>query len=205
MNPFIYTISRWILLGLRPIYFPSQVIGLKNIPKKGAYILASNHLSYLDPVILGMCATNRPINFMAKDSLFKNKFIGWCLIKVGAFPIKRDSTDLGGIKEALHRLNKGEALVMFPEGTRGVTGRDKKPHEGVGFLAVKAGVTVIPCYIDGSDNILPKGAKWLHYHPIKVCFGRPIRFSNTHDYADISRQVVDAIKRASGAPAHKIV
>lgn|SRR3990167_1512410 len=186
----IYGIA-WVLWEIfRTLSFPLKVQGKENVPRKGACIFASNHSSYLDPMIIGGCFP-RYISYMAKDSLFRNKLFAFLLNGVGAFPVKRDSADIGAIKEALKRLKKGFPLVVFPEGTR--LSSQKEIHSGVAFIAAKSGIPVIPVYIKGSDRVLPPGAKFLRRLPVSVSFGSPKIYSKEISYEEIADRIVEDI------------
>jgi len=171
------------------IFFPITVLGRNNLPRSGKVILASNHVSNLDPLILGLTFRRR-ISYLAKDTLFKNKIFAWILYHVSAFPIKRNTSDFGALRESLRRLEHG-SLVVFPEGTR----KSNEPQQGIGFLAVKSKVPVIPAYISGSDQAMPAGAKWPKRAPVKVIFGEPVYFSgSSKDYEQISASLMQQIE-----------
>ncbi len=174
------------------IFFNTKFIGVDNIPKDTSFIFASNHISNLDPFIIGISRWRR-YSYMAKDSLFKKKLVGWFFHNVGAFPIKRDKSDLRALREALKRLKAGCPLILFPEGTRGAGNREKKPQAGIGFLANKSNKPVLPVYIVGSDKALPNGAKWLRRHRITVTIGKPIHLSDKQTYPEISSFILKNI------------
>src|SRR5437762_2318878 len=113
----IYWIVYFFTKLLSFFFFPVEIHDRKNVPQRGAFLLASNHVSYLDPMILGI-TTGRRLNYMAKDSLFKNKVFGFVLPRLGAFPIKRKTADTGALKECFRRIREGGPLLLFPEGTR---------------------------------------------------------------------------------------
>jgi 1-acyl-sn-glycerol-3-phosphate acyltransferase len=179
------------------LFFPAKVIGRHHVPSKGAFILASNHVSYLDPMILGI-TTGRRLNYMARDSLFRG-VLAFVLPRLGAFPIKRYSADTGALKECFRRIREGGPLLLFPEGTRHGAAGEKKALAGVGFLAQKAGVPVVPVFIDGSEKALPPGAKLPRRTKIRVIYGKPIHFKGTKDYDDVASQVMKAIRALSPA------
>ena len=168
------------------IYLPTIVKGKKNIPIKGGFILACNHVSYLDPVIFGISCP-RPLNYMARESLFKDRLLGWLLAHVNVFTIKRYSADIGAIKEALRRLKMGGGLLLFPEGTRSSDGQIGEGLEGVGFLARKSNVPVIPAYIKGTQKAMPKGAKFVKPARLTVIFGPVVRFAEKDCISDKAR------------------
>src|SRR5579863_3703731 len=126
-------------------YFPYKAYQTGNIPRHGAFILASNHISNLDPVVLGICSVRR-LNFMAKVELFKG-LLGFVLTRLGAFPVKRGESDFGAMREALKRLKIGRVILIFVEGTRRIGNEPSKAQAGVGFLAMKSGVPIVPVFL----------------------------------------------------------
>lgn len=176
--------------------FYLSVEGSQNIPQKGGFILASNHLSYLDPAVLG-AACRRKLNFMARDDLFRIPFFGWFIRRTGAFPVKRNSADRAALKEATRRLNAGKALSLFPEGSRSGDGTFSEPQPGIGFLAAKLKCPVIPVFIKGTDKAFPKGAKFIRRAKISVCFGKQITIERGLPYQDIALVIMEGIKHLS--------
>ena len=122
----VYWTAYYIALFCSKIFFPIKTTGREHLPRQGGYILASNHVSNLDPVILRL-STKQKLHFLAKESLFKNKIFGALIACLGAFPIRRDSADIGALKEAIRRLKKGHPLLVFPEGTRKVEQKENHP------------------------------------------------------------------------------
>src|SRR6201999_2625017 len=155
------------------IYFRLARIGRHNIPSHGGLLLAANHRSFLDPFVIG-CCVRRPVYFVAKQELFKNPLYGWFLNCLGAFPIKRGEADEESMKTARMLLERGEAIVIFPEGTRIRRGALRSPKRGVGRLALESGVPVVPIAVHGSDRAR-RG--WI-FRPVKVKVraGRPLTF-----------------------------
>ncbi len=176
------------------MFLKLEVHGTENIPSKGGFILASNHSSYLDPIVLGVVSFRR-LDFMAKDTLFKNPVSGWVLRRVGAFPVKRNYHDIGAIKESIRRLNVGRAMVMFPEGRRSDENNIMEPRPGVAFVAYKAGVPVIPAFITGTDKALPKGSKIIRQTKIEVCFGKKIFIERRQAYDQVAREIMQHVGR----------
>ena len=125
--------------------------GAENIPGSGAFILASNHISYFDPPFVASYTT-RPMHFFAKKELFDIPVVGSILRKVHAHPVRRGVFDRTAITTAVTILNGGEPLVVFPEGTRGGGKEFLKPRPGVGMIARECEVPILPCYIHGSNN-----------------------------------------------------
>jgi 1-acyl-sn-glycerol-3-phosphate acyltransferase len=150
------------------------------MPKKGGVIVAPNHASYLDPIFVGI-GSSRLLNYIARETLFKNFLFGWLIRTTGAFPIKRNFHDLGAIKEAIRRLKNGRPVLIFPEATRTTDGNLQPVKGGISFLAHSAGVPVMPVYIKGSFDVWPKGAKCIRCSKVSVYFGKPIYFKGTSD------------------------
>jgi len=191
-----YWFAHGIFAIFSKIMFPITVTGREHIPVRGRFILASNHRSNLDPMILGLASGHR-LNYVAKDSLFRNKFFRVILRLVGAFPIKRNTSDFRALREALRRLQTGFGLVIFPEGTRKAVGKNKKPQQGIGLIAVKSKSPVIPLFISGSENVLPAGSKKMRYSRITVTFGPPHSYDDERSYPDIAREIMEQISALS--------
>jgi len=150
VNSLVYWPMRWILKAAILVYFRLRRLGTEHIPE-GGVILASNHRSFLDPFAIG-CCLGRPIYFVAKQELFKNPLLGWILNCLGAFPIKRGASDEESMDTSLALLERGEAVVIFPEGTRIRTGSLGSPKRGVGRLALQSGKPVVPIAVTNSER-----------------------------------------------------
>ena len=158
--------------------FGSAAFGVRcfdrhNVPASGGAVLASNHQSFLDPMVVGL-GMHRQVNYMARDSLFRNFAFGWLIRSVNAFPVKRNTADLGAIKEALRRLKNGRLVLLFGEGTRTHDGRIAPLEPGIVMLARKAQVPVIPVTIDGAFEVWPRHHKLWQFGVIRVIYGRPM-------------------------------
>lgn len=151
-----------------------RVTGAENVPATGA-ILAGNHVSHLDPALLWSISP-RPARFVAKAELWEIGPLGWLLERLWAFPVKRASADREMISTATRLLEAGELLGMFPEGTRSRDDADElgPAHGGVAFLALRAGVPVVPVGIAGTEAALPPGAKMLRLVPVSIVIGQPV-------------------------------
>jgi 1-acyl-sn-glycerol-3-phosphate acyltransferase len=186
------------------------IFGRRNVPKTGAVILASNHLSFIDSVIITLFAP-RPVCFLAKDSYFTGKGVKGFLSRtffrgIGAIPVTRgvgqaaqDALDAG-----LSLLHEGEAFAIYPEGTRSRDGRLYRGKTGVAWLALNAGVPVVPVALRGTDKVQPIGSKGIRLAKVTIQFGKPLDLS-FHGKADSGRarrhatdQVMDAIAAMSG-------
>jgi glycerol-3-phosphate dehydrogenase (NAD(P)+) len=173
VNKVLFWTTR-VVLGLAiQFYFSLERTGRKNIPKKGPVILASNHRSFLDPFLIG-CCMRRHVYFVAKKELFEKRWQGWILNGLGAFPIKRGESDEESMATARTVLERGGALVIFPEGTRHRKGPLARPKRGVGRLALETGAPVIPVAILGSE----RARRGWKIRPVwvRIRCGRPLTF-----------------------------
>ncbi|MBF0504125.1 MAG: 1-acyl-sn-glycerol-3-phosphate acyltransferase [Candidatus Omnitrophica bacterium] len=194
----IYYIVYFLTKVVSWLFFPFSTYQTSNIPRKGAFILASNHASYLDPVVLGICSVRR-INFMAKIELFKGA-LGFVLTRLGAFPVKRGEADLGAMKEALKRLKNGRVILIFVEGTRRIGNQPSRAQPGAGFLAMKSGVSVVPVFVQGTDHVLPRGAKFFKRGRVFATFGEPFSVSDASSYEEASGRILDKIYALAPKP-----
>ena len=171
----LYIIGRGIFFLLCKLIFGYKIYGRYNVPKTGAVIIASNHASYLDPIFIGI-GTSRILSFMARESLFRNLFFAKIIGMVNTFPVKRDYQDVGAMREAIARLKQKKALLLFPEGARTKDGNLQRAKAGISLLAYMASATVVPAYVKGSYEVLPKGARFVKCAPVSVYFGRTLDF-----------------------------
>jgi len=177
VNSLVYWPARWVLKAGILLYFRLRRLGTEHIPD-GGVILASNHRSFLDPFAIG-CCLGRPIYFVAKQELFKNPLVGWFLNCLGAFPIKRGASDEESVATSLALLERGQAVVIFPEGTRIRTGSLAPPRRGVGRLALESGRPVVPIAVTNSEY----ARRGWRIRPVKVHIrcGPPITFPTVRD------------------------
>lgn len=192
----LYNILRFLSWVILKAFFHLEVFGRENIPKRGGFILASNHTSYLDPIAVGV-ASPRKLSYMARHDLFKDQFFGWLLTNINVFPVERDSADLSALKEAMKRVKKGSGLLLFPEGTRQTENFLTKAHAGVGFLSAKLEVPVIPVYVKGTLEAWPKHAKSIKKSKICVYFGSQIPIERRMPYQDIAKDILGYIRHLS--------
>jgi 1-acyl-sn-glycerol-3-phosphate acyltransferase len=156
------------------LLFDLKVYGLEHIPRRGGAILAANHQSYLDPVLLGTRLA-RPLSYMAKSELFGNRFFAWLIRSLHAFPVRQGSGDVGAIKESVRRVQDGYLLNIYPEGTRTETGDLQPILNGVALVVRRAGVPVIPAIVHGAYDAWPPHRKLPRARgPIIVMYGPPL-------------------------------
>jgi glycerol-3-phosphate dehydrogenase (NAD(P)+) len=173
VNPIVYWLMRAWLQPFAHLYWRLSRIGREHIPQSGPVILVANHRSFIDPFIIGLC-NRRPVYYVAKEELFKNKFLGWFLGSLGAFPVRRGAADADFVETAKAILKRGDPVLIFPEGTRTRPGALGKPKRGVGRLALETGATVVPVAIIGTEAIR-KGFR-IRPHKIRVRIGAPLNF-----------------------------
>ena len=153
-----------------------EVQGVSHIPREGGVLLVSNHISLLDPVIVGSAAS-REIHFMARSGLFRVPGLNKLITTYNAFPVNRGKPDLGALRKTISLLKNGNAVLIFPEGTRSLDGNLGKAHDGACFIAHRADVPTIPVFHSGVEQMLPRGSKRLRRAKLTVTFGEPIDFS----------------------------
>ncbi len=164
-----YRFAQWSLPKFFRLNGGWEVFGAENVPTEGGAIIASNHLSFLDPPAIGV-AMRRRTYYFAKAELFVPVF-GAIIRKFYAFPVARGGADTGATKEAIRLLRAGELMVMFPEGTRSHDGELGELNLGASLLASRAGVPILPAAVRGTNTVLPVGAKFLHRGRMAVSFG----------------------------------
>lgn len=168
-----YKILRSIVVGVSVGYTRTRIVGKHNIPRHGAFVLAPIHRSNIDTP-LAAAVSSRRLRFMGKDSLWKIAPIGWLFSALGAFPVTRGTADREALKRCIAVLEMGEPLVLFPEGTR-QSGPTVMPlFDGAAYVAVKAGVPIIPLGIGGSEKVMPKGKKMIYPRKCVLVIGEPI-------------------------------
>lgn len=162
--------------------WPLRVEGAENVPREGAAIIVSNHLSLIDPFVVGYAA-NRLVNFMGKEELFRTPVLGFVIRKVGAFPVDRSRRDPASMRTALSVLKSGELLGMFPEGTRSTTGEMLEMRAGAARLAARTRTPVIPAAVINTNRGMPPG-KMIRPARIGVRFGAPFELTELYDRND---------------------
>ncbi|OIO37458.1 MAG: hypothetical protein AUJ75_04205 [Candidatus Omnitrophica bacterium CG1_02_49_10] len=194
-----YYALRFLSFLIFKIFFAYSVTGKENVPRDGAYILASNHASYLDPVALGSAVPHK-LCYLARENLFTMPVLSFMLPRINAFPLKREGGDVKALRDSVKRLKEGKRVIIFPEGTRTRDGNIGEAKWGIGFLAAKSQAPIIPACIIGSDKALPRGGRLIRPHKISIHLGRPImpedfsRYEGKERYLNISRAVMDAIR-----------
>jgi 1-acyl-sn-glycerol-3-phosphate acyltransferase len=197
---FLYRCAQTIFFLYFKIFHRFRVSGLEHVPSDGAFLLASNHVSFFDPPALG-CRVPRDLHYFARKSLFKG-LLGKLITAFNSIPVDRESSDVSSFKKALKVLKEGSPLLVFPEGTRSLDGSLQAAKAGVGLIAIKAGVPILPARVIGGFEILGKGSKWPKLgHRLTVVYG-PLLQIETLDPGPKtekrSQTVADAIMEAIG-------
>lgn len=180
-----YRLVRNLLTFFCRTFWRTSVIGSNKIPRTGPFILAPVHRSNIDTP-LACTVTRRRLRYMGKDSLWKKKPIGWVLSALGGFPVSRGTADREALRRCIEVLEAGEPLVLFPEGERKSGSVVQPLYDGVTYIAMKAGVTVVPVGIGGSERAMPKGKKYLRPSKCVVLVGDPIAPPSTDGRASRS-------------------
>ena len=177
-NPIVYWFVRLTFQPFFLVYFRMRRIGLEHVPRKGGVIIAANHRSFLDPFVIA-CMARRPMYYVAKQELFMRRWQAWVLNALGAFPVRRGEADADMLQTALAILERGDIVLIFPEGTRVRPGALGQPRRGVGRLALESGAPVIPLAIIGTEAVR-RGWR-IRPHKVSLRAGRPLRFPRVED------------------------
>ena len=178
-------VIKWIVRGALYIWFKIvyhvQILGCENIPKEGPLIFCGNHRSYIDPPLI-VVTGKRDMKFLAKEALYKNKFLAFLGWAFEAIPVKRDEKDVSAIKKSLKDLKEGKCIALFPEGTRNGIEKGEKVKDGVAFFAIRSGAKVVPCGIKGGK----KGEGTL-----TITYGEPLDYSKYKGSKD--KEILDKV------------
>lgn len=157
-------------------YFRWRVVGAKNVPATGPVILASNHASFIDPPLIG-AGLSRDINYLARESLFRQPFLSWALPRVNVVPVDRDGAGAKGLKQILDRLLGGAAIILFPEGTRSPDGSLLPARAGIGLTVIKSNAPVVPVRVFGTFEAYGRKMKFPRPRRVAVVYGKPMDFA----------------------------
>lgn len=171
----LYALLKPLAVVLMRLLFRLEVRGVEHVPRTGPVLLVSNHSSLLDPPLVGG-ASPRKLCFLAKAELFRVPVFGRLIRALNSRPVRREGSDARALKDALRVLEEGQALLIFPEGTRGAEGVLREGKPGAGMLAVMSGAPVVPVYVRGSGRALPRGAVLPRPTRVRVSFGPALTF-----------------------------
>jgi 1-acyl-sn-glycerol-3-phosphate acyltransferase len=183
--------------------FDLKVYGLRNFPRHGAVLLVANHQSYLDPVLIGV-RLPRPISYIAKSELFENRHADRLLRWLHGFPVRQGSVDMRAVRETISRLRSGDALAIFPEGSRTDNGDMLPLARGVGFIIRRAKVPVIPVAIDGAYHAWPINRTFFRPWQVRVAYGAPIQLAHLNETQIVNilettlREMLAVLRQSNG-------
>ncbi len=199
-----YRIGWYFFRALFRFYFRWRVFNPERVPADGPVILASNHASFIDPPLVG-AGLRRPINYLARESLFKVPVLAAILRSWEVVPVDRDGGTGRGLKAILERLRRGGAIILFPEGTRTPDGKLQAVRSGVGLAVIKSEAPVIPARVFGTFEAFGRHTRWPRPRRVAVKYGHPLLFSDLRAEAkscskqrvkEIYQQVADQIMAA---------
>ena len=192
-----WTVSRTIF----KLYFRFRVYDAQNVPLTGPVILAANHASYLDPPLVGS-GLHRPINYLARATLFTVWPFGWLLRQLNSVPVDRDGGGAAGLRAILDRLLAGGGIILFPEGTRTRDGHLQTARSGIGLTVIKSVAPVVPVRVFGTYEAFGRHHKFPRPRRVTVRYGKPMLFEKLREEAktcpkprlkEIYQQVADEI------------
>jgi 1-acyl-sn-glycerol-3-phosphate acyltransferase len=208
MGPMLYEVVHSVVPPVAKVLWRPQVTGLEHVPTTGPVILASNHLSFVDSVVIPIVVP-RKVVFLAKSDYFQGPGVKGALTKawfegIGMLPVDRDDTKaaMASLDTALEVLGRGEAFGIYPEGTRSRDGRLYRGRTGVGHLALTARCPVVPVGLTGTQDIQPVGTSLPRLAKVSVAFGEPLDFTGRFDGVPLGRarrEVTDEIMAAVAA------
>jgi len=207
----LYRVLHSVIPPAAKVIWRPTVRGLENVPDTGGVILASNHLSFIDSVVIPV-VVKRKVVFLAKSDYFTGSGVKGALSRawfegLGMLPVDRDDAKaaLASLDVALEVLGRGEAFGRYPEGTRSRDGRLYRGRTGVAHLALTAGVPVVPVGLRGTPDIQPMGARFPRLAKVSVEFGEPLSFTERYDGVPLGRarrevtdEIMTAIQKLSG-------
>ena len=191
-----FWLASWICRLFCILFFRVRTYGRDNVPDKGAFLLVSNHQSYLDPVLC-IVPLKRPSNCLARDSLFTNWFFAPLISSVNAIPVKQGEADISTMRKVIGKLKKGEGVCLFPEGTRTYDGKIAPLKPGLGLLCRRGDAVIVPVVIDGAFECWPRHKKIFSSGSISVCYGKAITVEQAKNMGDekLAKVLTDTLRK----------
>ena len=181
--------ARWICKVFCILFFRLRSYGLQNVPTKGAFVLVSNHQSFLDPIFCGI-PLKAHLHFLARDTLFTNRFFGWLISSVNTIPLRQNEADLTAMRKVIAKLKEGCSVCLFPEGTRTSDGKITPFKPGISLLCRRGQAAIVPVLIDGAFECWPRHKKiFSPGKKISVCYGKAITVQQVKEMND--KQLAD--------------
>jgi 1-acyl-sn-glycerol-3-phosphate acyltransferase len=197
---FWYLLGYSLSKGIAKTFFNYRVIGAENMIEEGPCIIAANHCSYLDPPLVGI-ACKRAIHYLARKTLLDVPILGPILPELNVIPVDQKNAERSALMGAIRVVGNGGAVLIFPEGTRSPSGQLQAARPGIGMISAKTGAPVVPIWICGSHEIMPRDSKWPRRGPVTVTVGEPVMLSckttvtERETYQLISDRVMETITR----------
>ncbi|WP_432707488.1 lysophospholipid acyltransferase family protein [Nocardiopsis ansamitocini] len=207
----LYRTTRVVASAMARAVYRPRIEGLELLPASGPLLIASNHLSFVDSVVIPL-AVPRRVRFMAKAEYFegpgvKGRISRQVFTSLGALPVRRGTgrDAIAALEAGLGVLKDGDAYGVYPEGTRSRDGRLYRGRTGIGHLALASGAPVVPVALFGTERIQPVGTRMPRISPIRIRFGAPMDFSTGYDHLkpgkarrEVTDTIMDAIHALSG-------
>lgn len=184
-----YGVVRLFLATVGRAWFRLEVHGREHVPRHGAFIVSPIHRSNLDTPMLGVI-TRRRMRYMGKESLWRSKAGGWFLTALGGFPVERGTADREALRASMAVIERGEPLVMFPEGTRQSGPEIAEMFDGPAYVACRTGTPIVPVGIGGSEAAMPKGARFIRPVKMAIVIGAPLHPPPPTEGGRVSRKAV---------------
>jgi 1-acyl-sn-glycerol-3-phosphate acyltransferase len=172
----VYNIFYNLAKLLARMFFSLRVVHPERMVESGPLIIAVNHSSFFDPPLAGICS-KRGVFYLARKTLLKWPFFGPLFPAMNVIPVERDGNDMSALREVIKKIKEGNAVVLFPEGTRSPDGHLQPARAGIGLVIAKTGAPVMPMRVFGAHEAFPKNAKGLRSLQITVVLGEPIHFT----------------------------
>ncbi len=197
----------WFVLNLTRIiarlFYRYRVVNPERLIENGGALLVSNHVSFFDPPCVAIAFKNH-INFLARKTLFDNKFFGWLIGRLNAVPVDQERPDFTSLKKIIALLKSGERVLIFPEGERSDDGHLGQSQPGVGLVIAKSKVPVLPLRIFGNYEAYPRGAKWPKLSKVTIVVGEPLDFSNEIEEGSKSKKLYQSFSDRTMAAIAKL-
>jgi 1-acyl-sn-glycerol-3-phosphate acyltransferase len=199
----MYSVVRGAIVGFSKVWFRLEVHGRENVPTEGPFIVSPIHRSNLDTPVLGALTTRR-LRYMGKESLWTSRPMGWFLTALGGFPVQRGTADREALKAALACVERGEPLVMFPEGTRQSGPVVAEMFDGPAYVACRTGAPIIPVGFGGTEAAMPKGSKFVRPVKMVMVIGEPLVPPPPKESGRVSRRAVRELTAELGEAIQRL-
>ena len=184
-----YAFVRGVIVLIARVWFRIEVVGREHVPRHGPFVVSPNHRSNLDTPIIGVITT-RVMRYMGKDTLWRSRPLAWFLTALGGFPVHRGTADREALKAGLACIERGEPLVMFPEGTRQSGPAMGEMFDGPAYVACRTGAPILPIGMAGTEAAMPRGARYLRPVKVRIVIGEPVVPPPLGERGRVSRRAV---------------